>query len=120
MDNTIQRFENNIFYSPCGCWIWTGNQRKKQGYGGFRYLGKMMLAHRVSYILYKGDFDIELSVCHSCDHPSCVNPDHLFLGTHSDNMKDMALKGRGKSKKGSDHYNSKLNEISVKYIKTIS
>jgi hypothetical protein len=105
MDKVLQRFENNIFYSPCGCHYWIGNQRKKQGYGGFRYNGKMMLAHRVSYLLNKGEIG-DKHVLHSCDNPYCVNPDHLFLGTHQDNMSDMKKKGRGVSLKGSDHYAS--------------
>lgn len=116
MINVIERFEKNVFPEPnTGCFLWAGCQRKKQGYGGFRWNGEMMLAHRVSYALYKGPIK-DKHILHSCDNPSCVNPDHLFAGTHKDNMVDMKLKGRGKSLSGSLHYNSKLTEDNVKCI----
>jgi len=114
----VERFEKHIFYSPCGCWYWTGNQRKKTGYGGFRFNGKMMLSHRVSWLLFKGEIG-ENHVLHKCDNPSCVNPDHLFLGTHVDNMNDMKIKGRAVSFQGSLHANSILTESEVLDIKKL-
>lgn len=117
MNTVIERFESNVFPEPnTGCFLWAGYQRKKQGYGGFSWSGKMELAHRVSFALYKGPIKGR-HVLHSCDNPGCVNPDHLFLGTHHDNMTDMKNKGRAKSFRGSQHRNSKLKEYQVKHIK---
>lgn len=76
------------------CWNYTGF-RHANGYGIFSYRGRYSAAaHRVAVELFVGPFDPALHVCHRCDNPPCINPDHLFLGTHEDNMRDMARKGR--------------------------
>lgn len=91
-----------------GCWEWQ-KYKNEWGYGRLRHNGKKVLAHRASYEVFKGDFDKNLLVCHSCDNPSCVNPDHLFLGTNKDNVDDCISKGRHKGhlnspfKKGNDY-----------------
>lgn len=83
------------------CWLWVGGC-SENGYGAFYWQGKQTGAHRVSYELTHGSIASELLVLHKCDNPPCVNPDHLFLGTHQDNMTDKVLKGR--HPKGPTHY----------------
>jgi hypothetical protein len=88
------------------CWLWTG-ARHSSGYGYFKYKGKGYFAHRVAFEMTHGEIDVKLSVCHDCpggDRPLCCNPDHLFSGTHSDNMRDKISKGRGNMPSGDDHY----------------
>lgn len=86
-----QRFET-FFVKTNKCWEWD-KYLDKRGYGRFTYHGKTIRSHRMSWIIYRGPIQNELHVLHKCDRPICVNPDHLFLGTHTDNMRDAAKKG---------------------------
>jgi len=76
------------------CWLWVGKSTDKNGYARIRVNGITELAHRISYTIYKGEIPKGIFVCHSCDVPGCCNPEHLWLGTNSDNMKDCSSKGR--------------------------
>lgn len=80
------------------CWEWTGSTTPA-GYGKILVSkSKLVGAHRVSYELFCGPIPFGMNVLHRCDAPGCVRPDHLFLGTFSDNSQDMAMKGRTKTK----------------------
>jgi hypothetical protein len=76
-----------------GCWEWQ-KYLNRCGYGQISYRGNHARAHRISWIVFKGDIPEGLCVLHKCDNPKCINPDHLFLGTRKDNNDDMRLKGR--------------------------
>ncbi len=98
---------------PTGCHIWLAGRTPK-GYGHFWMNGKTLMAHRVAYALVHPKMDGSKFVLHRCDNPSCVNPNHLFLGTANDNIQDMVSKGR--QPKGSLTKKSKLTEVSALQI----
>jgi len=93
--NTLEkRFWGKVKKSS-GCWEWeAGCHKHGLPYGKFYTNGKTMVAHRVAYELTYGPVPDGLFVCHKCDNPRCVRPDHLFLGTPKDNTRDRDLKGR--------------------------
>jgi hypothetical protein len=107
--NAVERFHKKYEISEFGCWIWTAGTRPNgKGVSYPRHWtddGKSIGAHRFSFELVHGPIPKSMYVCHKCDTPMCVNPDHLFVGTHHDNMHDMVTKkrsftGRGEDKKG--------------------
>lgn len=103
------------------CWKWKGG-KTKEGYGcitihvdGKQFTNK---AHRISYALHFGKFDLNKYVLHVCDNPECTNPAHIFLGTALDNAKDRDTKGRAARLTGELNGSSKLTEEQVTYIYT--
>lgn len=94
------------------CWMWV-RQRDACGYGRLQIGTRNALAHRVSWELNRGDIPKGMHVLHRCDQPGCVNPGHLFLGTHQDNMADMYSKGRRPAPRGIRNGRVKLSEQDV-------
>ena len=112
-----QRLERKMYREPMsGCWLWEGMVQNK-GYGLIRAAHGPMLAHRLSWEIANGPIPSGLFVLHRCDVPCCINPAHLFLGTHADNMRDMRAKGRGRSVRGERHVNAKLTDLQVQEIR---
>ncbi len=105
-----ERFHQKYIPEPnSGCWLWTGGTRPNAR--GILYSrhsrndGSSISGHRFSWLIHKGLLPVAMLVCHTCDNTLCVNPDHLFLGTHLDNMTDMKNKNRSCKSRGEDKIN---------------
>lgn len=113
-------FDSRIEYEQnSGCWLWAGPMSGKYGCVGKLY------AHRFSYERDVGPIPEGMDVCHRCDTPLCVNPQHLFPGTRAINLQDAVRKGRmtnrgGKRKSGASHPNARLTLEQVRAIKSDS
>lgn len=109
------RIKQNItIYKETGCWVWT-RYKSELGRGNLWYNGKTIASARVSYMVFKGNIPENYYVCHACDNPTCVNPDHLWIGTYQDNTNDRENKKRGA--KGEKISISKLKEFMICEIK---
>jgi hypothetical protein len=91
----MNRFWDKVVKTD-GCWEWSGC-RHPRGYGLARYMGKTVVTHRIAWMLERGAIPGGMVICHKCDNPPCVNPDHLFIGTQADNNRDRHQKGRTKN-----------------------
>lgn len=87
------RLLSNVVFGSSDCWNWS-RVTNDFGYGRITYQGKTQVVHRLSYEAWNGPIPEGLSVLHSCDNPSCINPAHLHLGTYSDNIREAYQRGR--------------------------
>lgn len=118
-------FLKHVKKSAKGCWLWTGyhlpdTPRCKGGYGQTTYRGQRMAAHRASWLIHRGPIPRGKFVLHDCprgDSRDCVRPDHLWLGTHKENMADMVAKNR--SAAGERHPKAKLSVVKVVRIRQL-
>ena len=94
-ERLVERFNAKWQTADNGCWLWTASLAGK-GYGQLKIPGerKQVYAHRLAWLIHRGPIPDGKEVCHDCDTPRCVNPDHLFVGTRRDNQQDMKAKGR--------------------------
>lgn len=112
----LQRFWSKVDKSG-DCWEWTAH-RKAAGYGQFvLFKGRFVSAHTVSYALANGPIPAGKVICHHCDNPPCVKPDHLFIGTQSDNAFDSIAKGRANRARGEAQGSARLTEEAVREIR---
>lgn len=117
-ERTKKRILKSVYIDDKDCWIWTGGKHR-QGYGSIGFYNKPSLAHRISWIVFKGEIPTGIKICHKCDVTSCVNPEHLFLGTQKDNVTDCVEKGNFRNRKLGKRRN-KLNWDQVQEIKKLS
>ena len=114
-DKYLARFWSYVNKTD-SCWEWA--KSTVRGYGSFGAGGVTVYCHKLSWCLHHGPVPDGLCVLHRCDNRKCVNPEHLFLGTREDNIRDMIAKDRSINLSGSSHGMSKLTEDQVRYIKT--
>lgn len=120
-NSLLDGFNKFVIKNKDGCWGWSGCAPKNPGYGQFRFGMKRERAHRASWKIHFGEIPTGKHVLHKCDNRICSRPDHLFLGTHKDNIQDMLNKDRHPTmgKHGEANHQSKLDISAVKRIKEL-
>ncbi len=117
MQTTLDRFMSKVQVDDStGCWEWQA-WKDKLGRGTFKYKNITKTASRISYEIFVQPIEDGMFICHTCDNPGCVNPCHLFQGTHKDNMEDMVSKGRGYKPFGEKNIHSVLTTKEVLLIR---
>lgn len=114
----IEKFNQKISKFDNGCWHWQG-MKDKDGYGKIKINNKRTSAHRLSMIMVHGDIPENNWVLHKCDNPSCVNPEHLYFGSPSQNSLDRENRKRGRPLKGENNGFNKLNDSAVLAIRKL-
>lgn len=90
-----QLLKARVVITDSGCWEWAG-ARGRTGYGQVQYMGRLGRAHRVAFDLFVRPIFVGEHICHHCDNPPCINPEHLFAGSNDDNVRDKVQKARGR------------------------
>lgn len=116
----LERFNKKVEVIQGGCWNWIGARTGKStktpgGYGVIGHLGKTLYAHRLSFEHWKEPLHKYDQICHTCDNPSCVNPDHLFAASQKDNLEDAGRKGRLRTPR--KYPNSLVRKLRAEYAK---
>ena len=112
----VDKTSSSVYYKGTRCWEWTGAKNSSK-YGCVRIKKKKYYVHRVSYKMKYGPIPKNMCICHHCNIRLCVNPEHLFIGTHTDNMKDASKKERLGKIKGSEIVQAKLTEAQIPAIR---
>lgn len=111
-ENVIERLMSSYTLSESGCWVWNGTSKNR--YPLIRVGKKIYLLHRLVYQLLVGEIPKDGCILHKCDNTRCMNPEHLFLGTHADNAKDKVKKGRARFAPGPENVSDYVHEIVIK------
>lgn len=119
MGSEREEFDARYIPEPnSGCWLWLGMYQTGKEYGLFCFRRETRKAHRASWEINHGKIPHEMHVLHHCDTPACVNPNHLFIGSHADNMADRGKKNRSRGPLGEAAPAAKLTEDDVKQIRS--
>ncbi len=122
MDSLKEYLKANIKIDQNGCWIWQGKTYEGYGQTSARDSGiphSTGIAHRFAFVEWNGPIPEGLLICHKCNVKACINPEHLYAGTHADNSRDASLNGTN-GLKGSRNHNAKLNERHVREIRRLA
>lgn len=119
----VKFYRHALLPNENGCMIWSGALASRKGLNGYGKIrikgGKTIAAHRFSYEMHNGKIPKGMFVLHKCDIPRCVAPEHLFLGTALDNIRDKVTKKRCNVKQGADNYNARFTNEDIKKIKAL-
>lgn len=114
----LERIELHYIPEPnSGCWLWEGGTAGNNGYAAIARKSGSRMVHKIMYEIHKGKTPKGKEVRHTCDMPICINPDHLLLGTHADNMRDASVRKRFPDRSGDKNNLAKLTAEQVREIR---